>query len=219
MRIDLHVHSEEVSPCGHIPIADLVTLYSKTQFDAIVLTNHFSASVARIQKSAGHNDFASYYLETYHEAKSLGEKCGLLVLCGFELRFADGCPNDYLVYGLPEDMVMDCEKYFAMSPEEFYPISQERGFLFYQAHPFRDGMKIVNPDFLFGIEVKNGHPRHDSRNDIAAAWADKFSLHKIAGSDCHRLQDVGLAGIETDVNVKTIEDLVEVLRNDRYSIL
>ncbi|MBO4344255.1 MAG: PHP domain-containing protein [Victivallales bacterium] len=218
MKIDLHVHSKEVSPCGHIPIEELIPLYSKTQFDAIVLTNHFSANVAKIQREAGHPNFAEYYMESYQKAKTIGEQCGLLVLCGFELRFAANS-NDYLVYGLPEDMVADCEKYFTMTPEEFYPISQERGFLFYQAHPFRDAMVVVRPDCLFGIEVKNGHPRHDSRNDIAAAWAQKSNLHKIAGSDCHRLPDVGLAGIETDADVRTIEDLVEVLRNDRYSIL
>ncbi|MBQ7650309.1 MAG: hypothetical protein IJS15_05075, partial [Victivallales bacterium] len=65
MKIDLHVHSKEVSPCGHIPIADLIPLYSRTQFDAIVLTNHFAANVARIQKDAGHDDFAVYYMESY----------------------------------------------------------------------------------------------------------------------------------------------------------
>ena len=218
MKIDLHVHSKEVSPCGHIPIEELVSLYSKTQFDAIVLTNHFSASVAKIQKDAGHGDFGKYYLESYNHAKALGEKYGLLVLCGFELRFTENS-NDYLVYGMPEDMAMHCEKYFQMTPEEFYPISKERGFLFYQAHPFRDAMKIVNPEHLFGIEIKNGHPRHDSRNDIAAAWAAKYKLHGIAGSDCHRVQDVGLAGIETDADVRTINDLVEVLRNDRYALV
>ena len=218
MKIDLHVHSKEVSPCGHIPLEELIPLYSKTQFDAIVLTNHFSANVAKIQREAGHPDFAEYYMESYQKAKELGEQCGLLVLCGFELRFTANS-NDYLVYGLPEDMVTECEKYFTMTPEEFYPISQERGFLFYQAHPFRDAMVIIRPDHLFGIEVKNGHPRHDSRNDIAAAWAKKYNLHGIAGSDCHRMQDVGLAGIETDANVQTIDDLVEVLRSDRYSII
>ncbi len=218
MKIDLHVLCQEVSPCGHIPISVLIPLYAETQFDAIVLTNHFSANVARIQRDAGHGDFGEYYMESYEKARALGDKCGLLVLCGFELRFTANS-NDYLVYGLPEDMVRECDKYFKMTPDEFYPIAKERGFLFYQAHPFRDGMVVVKPESLFGIEVKNGHPRHDSRNDIAAAWAKKFNLHGIAGSDCHRLPDVGQAGIETDIDVKTIDDLVDVLRNDRYTIL
>lgn len=34
--------------------------------------------------------------------------------------------------------------------------------LFYQAHPFRNSMKITNPELLDGIEVYNGHPGHDS---------------------------------------------------------
>lgn len=36
-----------------------------------------------------------------------------------------------------------------------------------QAHPFRNGLKIVDPKHLDGIETYNGNPRHDSRNEIA----------------------------------------------------
>ena len=43
MKIDLHIHSSEVSPCGRLTVEDLLELYSKTDYDGFVLTNHFSA--------------------------------------------------------------------------------------------------------------------------------------------------------------------------------
>jgi predicted metal-dependent phosphoesterase TrpH len=91
--------------------------------------------------------------------------------------------------------------------------------LLYQAHPFRKDMTIIKPELLFGIEVQNTHPRHDSRNDIAMAWAEKYGLHKIAGSDCHQVVDVGTSAIVTDENVQTMDDLVRVLRNDQFTMI
>ena len=105
-----------------------------------------------------------------------------------------------------------------MKEEEFSAFAKENGILFYQAHPFRNRMSVINPEYLFGIEVQNTHPRHDSRNDIAAMWAEKYNLHKIAGSDCHQIQDVGTSAIYTDYEVRNMDDLVHVLRNDLYEI-
>ena len=100
---------------------------------------------------------------------------------------------------------------------EFGTFARDNDILFYQAHPFRNRMTVVPPEHLFGIEVLNTHPRHDSRNDIALAWAEKYNLHKIAGSDCHQIQDVGTSAIFTDYPVKNMRDLVHVLKNDLYT--
>ena len=70
-----------------------------------------------------------------------------------------------------------------------------------------------------GIEGFNSHPRHDSRNDIAMAWAKKYDLQMISGSDAHRPQDVAISGIRTKEIVKTSEQLVEVLRNRDYEMI
>ena len=108
---------------------------------------------------------------------------------------------------------------FTMGIKAFSDAAKENGFLLYQAHPFRNGITITNPDLLFGIEVQNTHPRHDSRNDIALAWAEKYGLHKIAGSDCHQIQDVGTSAIVTEETVQNEKDLVEIMKNDRYTII
>ena len=166
----------------------------------------------------GVTDFFRQYHESYLLAKEAGDKAGLLVLNGYEIRF-DEADNDYLVYGMSDKTAADYKKLFAMHPRDFSKLSYEQDFLFYQAHPFRNNMKITAPELLFGIEIKNGNPRHDSRNDIAELWAKKYAMRMIAGSDCHRQEDVGATGIITDRTVKDIDSLVCVLKSNDYRII
>ncbi len=217
MKIDLHVHSSEISPCSFLSVEQLLELYSQTDYDGFVITNHFAAGACKYVQDRG-LDFHKEFHETIRKAFMLGQKKGFLVLGGYEVRFA-GSDNDYLVYGMTEEHCRDYEKIFAMTPREFGEFAAAEGFLFYQAHPFRNGMDIVAPECFFGIEIKNGHPRHDSRNDIAAAWAQKYDLHAIGGSDCHQVEDVGSSGIITDCKIENMDDLTAVLAQDAYSIV
>ena len=43
-----------------------------------------------------------------------------------------------------------------MNSKSFYKLAQKNGFLFFQAHPFRVGMKVTNPKNLDGVEIFNG---------------------------------------------------------------
>ncbi|MBQ9501450.1 MAG: PHP domain-containing protein [Lentisphaeria bacterium] len=219
MKIELHVHSAEISPCGWMPVREVIELYVTAGYDAIVLTNHFSpgARAALVEKGMDPRDFHRLYHETVRTAQSVGKEKGLLVLGAYEVRFSCNA-NDYLVYGMTEEQCRDVDGIFAMTPEEFSAKAKKEDFLFYQAHPFRNGMTVVDPELLFGMEVRNTHPRHDSRNDIALAWAEKYHLHKIAGSDCHRVQDLATAAVLTDFPVKDISGLVHMLRGDLYTI-
>ena len=191
--------------------------YAEAGYDAVVITNHFAKYNSDRFAAAGF-DFFTKYQEGLLLAKEAGKRHGLKIFGGYELRF-NGSDNDYLVYGMPDDIACRCDELFAMNPASFSALAKENGFLFYQAHPFRNGMRITNPACLFGIEVRNGNPRHDSRNDIAAMWANRFGLHRIGGSDCHQAEDVGVSGIVTSRQVDSVEDLVEVLKADAYRIL
>ena len=217
MKIDLHVHTSEISFCGKLPAEETIQRYKAAGYDAIVVTDHFCKSYITAWKERGIENFTEFYFKTQRKTIELGKKYGLLVLPACELRFP-GNENDYLVYGLTEELVNRHPEIYDMNPALFSEFAKEHGILFYQAHPFRNGMFIVNPRLLFGIEVLNGHPRHDSRNDIAHYWAEKYGLHKIGGSDCHQIEDVGSSGIMTDYPVKTIDDLIHVLKNDLYTI-
>ena len=219
MKIDLHVHTSEVSKCGHMSAAETVGRYKDAGYDCIVITNHFNTYTAnRFENEKGVSDFFRHYNDMYLLAKEEGEKRGLTVLNGYEIRF-DGSDNDYLVYGMPDETAARYKELFRMSPKDYSAIANDEGFLFYQAHPFRNGMKITNPAYLFGIEIKNGNPRHDSRNDIAEAWAKKYGMHAIAGSDCHQPEDAGVTGVTTERTIKTELELLSMLRDDDYRII
>lgn len=219
MKIDLHVHSAEISPCGHLKLEEIVELYLNAGYDAIVLTNHFNSIVEEWHRQYRNiTDFAAAYIETMHRAVEIGESKGLLVLNGCELRF-DCNANDYLVFGMTEEHIREHHRFFTMTPDQFGEWARDNGVLFYQAHPFRNGMTVTDPAALFGIEVKNSHPRHNSRNDIALAWAKMHDLNQIGGSDCHQRDDVGTGGIITDYNLRTGEDLLYVLKNNLYTII
>lgn len=216
MKIDLHIHTTGFSFCGKLSAAQIVDFYKQAGYDAIVITNHFNSTSKQWFLEHGGTDYHKSYFDTIRQAAELGEKCGLTVLGAFELRF-DESENDYLAYGMTEEQCIDHEKIFSMTAAEFGTFARDNDILFYQAHPFRNRMTVVPPEHLFGIEVLNTHPRHDSRNDIALAWAEKYNLHKIAGSDCHQIQDVGTSAIFTDYPVKNMSDLVHVLKNDLYT--
>ena len=40
-KVDTHVHTCEVSRCGHVPGAEMARLYIQAGYDAILITDHF----------------------------------------------------------------------------------------------------------------------------------------------------------------------------------
>ena len=217
MKIDLHVHTCEMSLCGVLSTEETVDAYAQSGFDGIVITNHFNSWT---QKKLGFVSGGYYdaYRKCFENARRLGEKAGLSVYFGCELK-TDLSNNDYLVYGAPDEVLSRTAELWGMSASDVKKLADEYGFLIYQAHPFRDHMQVTPPGNLSGIEIRNANPRHDSRNDIAAEWAKKFSLPGIAGSDCHQSEDVALAGIETDFFVPDTAALVDVLKSGKYRII
>ncbi len=105
-----------------------------------------------------------------------------------------------------------------MNISSFSALAQKNGLMIYQAHPFRFGMKITNVKYLDGIEVCNRNIEHDSHNDIAALWAEKFGLKETAGSDHHQKGNEGLAGIISRHEITSNKILLDTLANQDYTL-
>ncbi len=84
--------------------------------------------------------------------------------------------------------------------------------LIYQAHPYRAGIIVADPDLLDGVEVFNGNQRHDSRNHLAKRFAQTNQLKMISGSDFHQIEDLAQGGIELAHPVTSIAALVQSLQ-------
>ncbi len=212
-KIDMHVHTSEVSPCGKISARDVVTLYKQAGYAGIVITDHFfDGFFAKVSKLPWDQQIDEY-LKGYRKALQVGREVGLQVILGMELRFF-GSMNDYLVYGVDESFLKAIPYLFMKDLKIFHQIAKEKDLLVYQAHPFRTGITRANPDNLDGVEVFNGNLRHDSRNASARQFAKENHLRMISGSDFHELEDLGRGGIEITQSVSTSWELVSALKSD-----
>ena len=219
MKIDLHVHTSEVSRCGKIPAEEIVRLYKEAGYDAICITNHFSLYTANWHAKQGHFDFVKTFDQGYELAREAGKKVGLKVFKGYELRCSEN-DNDFLAYQMPKYLLDNYEKLLSIPMKEFLTVLRDNGVKIYQAHPFRNGIKIVDPGLLDGIEVYNGHIGHNSRNPMANAWADLHThMRKISGSDCHEIPHVGRGGIITPRDVNNEEELLECIESGEYTLI
>ena len=216
-KTELHCHSNDVSSCARVDVDTIIKRYTEGGYTSLVLTNHLSIYTYDYIKPTDWNDFIDKFVGGYKKLKeAAGEK--LNILFGMELRFKNSC-NDYLVFGVTEEFLRANEDLLDMYPEKFHNICKENGYLFIQAHPFRNWMSVTPPDQVDGVEVFNGHKGHDSRNDIANMWADKFNLIKTSGTDFHYADVPTNAGIMTEYEIKDINTLIDTLKSGNYTLI
>ena len=74
----------------------------------------------------------------------------------------------------------------------------------------------VELDQMDGIEVYNGHPDHESHNDLALERASHGGSAFIltSGSDAHRLHHLARGGMLTDEEIRTEAELVDWLKRN-----
>ena len=207
---ETHCHTSDVSGCANIPAARVVEEQIAAGYSGIVITDHFNRYTFSRREWRGGEEAVQFYLTGYRRAKAAaGDR--LIVLLGMELTFYEN-NNDYLVYGVTEEFLMAHPNLMELGIEAFSALARENGLLLFQAHPFRNRMTVVDHNLLDGVEVHNGNPRHDSRNDIALAWAEKFGLLQSSGSDYHELEDLHRGGILTSSPITSNEELIAALK-------
>lgn len=210
-KIDPHVHTAEVSRCGVLTAAEVVHLAKDAGYDAIIITDHYQMVTFAEMGDIPWDEKIDEFLKGYSIAAKEGERIGMTVLLGMELRITAGY-EDYLVYGIDRDFLIANPDLWDYSLFEFKELIKEHsGILLFQAHPFRPRLKSGDPKVLDGVEAFNGNERHDSRNSKAQKFAKKNKLIMISGSDTHLIEDVGNGGVIMDFPINTIDDWVKAL--------
>ena len=216
-RIDLHVHTRESSFCGRTEGRLVAQLYKKAGYDGIVITDHYNRGFfRRFPPSVPWPARVDHFLQGYRGAREEGEKIGLTVLLGIELKFIDS-PREFLVYGIDETFLKKYPELYKMGIAEFRRFSKQLSdpeILTYQAHPFRPGLTPAPLTLIDGIEVYNGNPRQNSNNQLALAFARQNNLRMIAGSDFHRFPDLARGGLILPEAVADSRALVRVLKQN-----
>ena len=215
-KTELHLHTAESSTCANFAAAEVAERYISYGYTTVVVTNHYNSYNLDL---AG-DDWRSridHHLMGYRAMKEYA-KDRLCVLPGCELRFEEN-DNDYLIIGADEKFLTEHENLHRMSLGSFSKLAHQNGLLIIQAHPFRNGMKVMNPEYLDGIEIFNGHAGHRSRNMIAKEWAKLHGLIPTSGTDFHHPSQYGCGGIITNDPIYTLETLISILKSREYSLI
>lgn len=214
----MHMHTSEVSPCAKRRAFEGIKDYKEAGYDGVVITDHFNDYVLE-SFNGSDRERVERYLEGYHKAQEAGDTLGIKVLFGIETCLK-GSQDDFLIYGATPEFLYEYPKLYEMSLEKLYESVHQAGGLVIQAHPFRGYCQVRDPKFLDGIEVFNGNPRHDSRNDSAVEFVARHSnLIQTSGSDYHEAEDVAKGGMEFKMNICSEQSLKKALVLGEYHLL
>jgi len=205
MRIDLHIHTRPRSPCSAIDPLELIRQARKVGLDGLCLTEHQS-------------------LWDPTEIAELVARDGIRIFQGNEVTTNQG---DILVFGYEEDVKG------VVAIQELREAVEAAGGLMIAAHPFRGflvfgfaqlqmGVDEACRRSLFqyvdGLEILNCRLTAQE-NDLARQVAQRLGLLGVAGSDAHRLDEVGRCVTVFQREIRTETELIEELRAGRFTVL
>ena len=212
-RLELHAHSSPASGCSEVPADELVRVFKEAGYDGIALTNHF---IANSDYTGSKENTIEMFKKDIYLAQETGDKLGIKVYTGAELRFHNHSNNDYLFFGYTLDELPDIFDYLNTDLETFVKEYKKESSLLIQAHPFRNNMIRMNSDLLDAIEAFNVHQNHNSRVAVAAKYAAAEGKIMTVGSDYHHPGFEGISATRTKVLPKDESELISIIKNDDF---
>ena len=129
-KTEIHAHTSPVSRCSQISPEDMVRNYLSVGCNAVAITNHLDPNWIEGYPQ----ELAEKYLSDYYATRECGEKLGLSVILGVEIRFTEN-HNDYLVYGVEPSDIERMIGYLDKGIVKFYREFKTERNLILQAHP------------------------------------------------------------------------------------
>ena len=223
IKLETHLHCFGGSSCATSPDEILIEDYVKAGYGGIVITNHISSWGYEEFKGETHREKVRYY---YSLIENLAEKLnayGIKAFWGSEIRVppleGQTLGNEFMIYGISEKDMTDNKPFTTFTQEELFRFAEKRNLFMYKTHPFRDGCRCGNPEFMHGAESFNGHFHHFNHNELAKEFCAKYNLIGMSGTDYHHEHQPITAGIYIPENINTNEQLTEyIFKNDFKTI-
>lgn len=207
-RLELHAHTKPASPCAEIPTEEVLRIFKDDGYDGICITNHLYD-----HPEMGTEKYAEFYRAELLNAIELGEKVGIKVYAGAELRFIKENNNDYLFYGYdPNDLYYICQL-LKGTLADFVKTYKTNEMLLLQAHPYRNDMVREYGEYLDGYEAFNMHPNHNSRVALATRLANEQGKIKTMGTDFHHPNHDNLCATRATYLPKDEKELIRLIKS------
>ncbi len=218
IKFEIHCHTLHGSYCGLADADTIVKRYLDAGYGGLVVTNHYYDSAFEAYPGENKKEKLDFYFSLYEKVKEIGEKQGLRVLLGSEVKV--NSENDYLLFGFDRKIFYDNKPLYQFTQEEMFRLAEKQGFFFAQAHPFRvKGVKSVgDPKLMHGIERFNGHFHHINNNEQAGEFCQKNNLIGLSGTDFHTPDQPITAGVFLPDYVMDEKQLANCLFNRNFSL-
>ena len=213
-KYELHCHTGCVSRCGRVEPEKIVKLYKEKNYNGIVVTDHYSPMT--FTPNWCPQKQIDFYLEGYRRMKKAAGD-DFTVLLGMELRHYFTA-NDYLIYGIDEAFLYNAGNLMTVWEKDVYKLAKKNGYLVYQAHPFRTGIRRCNTKYIDGVEIYNGKT-DKSANEKAYKWAKENNKLMCSGSDFHTVKNLARGGIITDKKINNNDDLLMLLKGQNFKMI
>ena len=213
-KYEMHCHTGCVSRCGRVEPERIVQLYTEKGYNGIVVTDHYSPMTFTPNWCPQRQ--IDFYLSGYRRMKDYAGD-DFTVLLGLELRHYFTA-NDYLIYGVDEEFFFNAGNLMLPWEKQVFEMCKDKGYLVFQAHPFRTGIRQCNPDYIDGVEVYNGKT-NKQQNSKALEWAKSNNKLMVSGSDFHTVKNLAKGGIITDSPIKSNKDLLEALKSQNFKMI
>ena len=213
-KYEMHCHTGCVSRCGRVEPERIVQLYTEKGYNGIVVTDHYSPMTFTPNWCPQRQ--IDFYLSGYRRMKDYAGD-DFTVLLGLELRHYFTA-NDYLIYGVDEEFFFNAGNLMLPWEKQVFEMCKDKGYLVFQAHPFRTGIRQCNPDYIDGVEVYNGKT-NKHQNSKALEWAKSNNKLMVSGSDFHTVKNLAKGGIITDSPIKSNKDLLEALKSQNFKMI
>ncbi|MDR2313650.1 MAG: PHP domain-containing protein [Spirochaetaceae bacterium] len=188
---ETHLHTCQASACAVSRGAEYVARYLDLGFTGIMVTDHFFNSNTAQDRLLPWAEWVKGFCSGYEDARNEGARRGLDVFFGWEETF-DG--DDYLVYGLDREWLLEHPEIIRWTREEQFREVRRAGGCVVHAHPFRqhDYIDAVHlaPYLIDAVEAANAGNHRAIYDAQAHEYARVLGLPAVAGSDIHSAADL-----------------------------
>lgn len=204
MIIDLHVHTNVLSPCSDLAPEEAIQVSKLKGLDGICFTEH-----NKVWKT--------------EEILRLSQKEDFLVLSGMEVDTREG---HILVFGLHEDINS------ILSVEELRQRVAEAGGFMIAAHPFRGFLMFGSPELnlkpeqaakrmvfqgVDALEIYSGKVIK-SESHLAQEVCQLLNMKGTAGSDAHTLKGLACGVTIFENQIRNEAELITELKAGRFTV-